>query len=109
MLANYNRTISNIKDSVVRSRIYKIQGDLSLQGGDYENALTFYQKAANLSEDGNIQLQYMLDMISVLLITGDYSKAFSELNGIMENINLGFNEKNKAEEYLAFVNQKLGT
>mgnify|MGYP001326285632 CR=1 FL=1 len=51
----------------------------------------------------------MLHMISVLLVTGDYSNALSELNGMMENNNLGFNEKNTAEEYLAFVNQKLGT
>ena len=76
---------------------------------DYENTITFYQKAANLSEDENIQLQYMLDIISVLLVTGEYSKALSELNGMMENNNLGFNEKNTAEEYFAFVNQKLGT
>ena len=52
-------------------------------------------------------MRYQLDTITTLLSKGKYSVVKKILENIIDIEDVRFNEKNKAEELLAFVNHKL--
>ena len=101
--------IDKIGDPIVRSNIYKIHGDISLSDGDLNNALSYYRNARSSSKGSPQEAKYQLNIISVLISQEDYIQAQKALNNILGNNDVGYNEKNKAEVLLAFVNHKLGT
>ena len=55
-----------------------------------------------------IQTKYQLDIASTLLVQNNYNDALKTLEEIIDNIDVGFNEKNRAEELLAFTKYKMG-
>ena len=99
----------SIEDPTVQAYLYKIQGDRALYEERVDDALSFYRKAENSSKDSASKIKYKLDLIMVLLTMEDYSHVREILEDILEYEDVGYNEKNKAEELIAFVNQKLGT
>ena len=99
---------SDIDDPLVQGAIYKIQGDIALQEDRVEDALSYYRKAENISRATSIHVKYQLDIITTLISKEKYSVAKKILGKILDIEDVGFNEKNKAEELLAFVNHKLG-
>ena len=99
----------SIEDPTVKAYLYKIEGDMALYEGSVDDALSFYRKAENSSQDSASKIKYKLDVITVLLTREDYSEVKEILEDILGNKDVGYNEKNKAEELLSFVNHKLGT
>ena len=99
----------SIEDPTVQAYLYKIEGDIALYEGSVDDALVFYRKAENSSKDSARKIKYKLDVITALLAKEDYSQIKEMLEDILEIEDVGYNEKNKAEELIAFVNQKLGT
>ena len=99
----------SIEDPTVQAYLYKIEGDIALYEGSVDDALVFYRKAENSSKDSARKIKYKLDVITALLTREDYRQVKENLENILEIIDVGYNEKNKAEELIAFVNQKLGT
>ena len=99
----------SIEDPTVQAYLYKIEGDIALYEGSVDDALVFYRKAENSSKDSARKIKYKLDVITALLAKEDYSQVKEMLEDILEIEDAGYNEKNKAEELIAFVNQKLGT
>ena len=66
-----------------------------------------------LSEESNadgitLQIIYKLDIATVLIAQDNYDDARETLDEILNNEDIGFNEKNTAEELMGFVSQKLG-
>ena len=53
------------------------------------------------------QLRYKIDIGIALLAKDDYSSAMDVFQEVIDNEDVGYNEKNKAEELLAYVKQKL--
>ena len=109
IINKHKGNINNISDPIVKSYLYKVQGDISLSEGNADDALFYYTKANEISVNVNFQIKYNLDISSIFLVKKQYGKAIKLLNKILEIKDIGFNEKNKAEELLALANYKLGT
>jgi len=97
-----------IEDPIIMSAIYKLKGDVLLVQGDHSSAIKNYQKAESIMNKNNIPIQHQLDIVSVLLAQTNYVDALSALENIIKTDDIGFNEKNQAEELMAYVKQKMG-
>ena len=107
ILSKLEGDISNIHDPVIKSTIYKIQGDMSLKDGKLENAVSYYRKAANNANTTSSQLKYELDICSAFLAQKKYNSALKMLENIVASKEVGYTEKNKAEELLAYAKKKI--
>ena len=96
---------SYIEDMVVTSAIFKIHGDISLNSSDTKSAVKYYSKAYEKSSLNAVK--YKLDIAIAYILEKNYSNAFHELEAIINYDDIGFNEKNRAEELLAFTKQKM--
>ena len=97
-----------IEDPVVLGSIYKLRGDVSHADGDHSSAFKYYQKAESLMAGNAIQIKYQLDIASALLGQNNFDDALKTLEEIIDNDDAGFNEKNRAEELLAYTKHKMG-
>jgi len=95
-------------DPVVLSAIFKIKADVSMSDGNNSNALKYYNKAESIMNGNPLHLKYQLDISSALLSEDNYDDALQILEEIINNEDVGFNEKNLAEELMAYAKQKMG-
>ena len=102
-----NENDGSINDSHVLAAIYKLQGDISLTEADFSTALKYFQKAENIAEGNPVQAGFQLDIASTLLAQNNYENALQTLGEIIDNEDIGFNEKNIAEELIAYTKQKM--
>ena len=105
LLSNHD---GNIADPVVESAFYKLRGDIALNQGDSNAAVKYYQRAQSNADGITLQIKYKLDIATVLIAQDNYDDARETLDEILNNEDIGFNEKNTAEELMGFVSQKLG-
>ena len=103
-----NENDGSINDSHVLAAIYKLQGDISLTEADFSKALKYFQKAENIAEGNPFHAGFQLDIASTLLAQNNYENALQTLGEIIDNEDIGFNEKNIAEELIAYTKQKMG-
>ena len=103
-----NENDGSINDPHVLAAIYKLQGDISLTETDFSTALKYFQKAENIAEGNPVQAGFQLDIAATLLAQNNYENALQTLEGIIDNEDVGFNEKNIAEELIAYTKHKLG-
>ena len=103
-----NENDGSINDPHVLAAIYKLQGDISLTEADFSTALKYFQKAENIAEGNPVQIGFQLDIAATLLAQNNYEKALQTLEVIIDNEDVGFNEKNIAEELIAYTKQKMG-
>ena len=109
LIARHKGGIDRIDDPIVKAAIFKIQGDMGLINRSSDYGLSFYYQAEKNSKGNESQVKYQLDVITSLLKQKDYKKAKNILENILNIKDVGFNEKNKAEELMAYVIHKLGT
>ena len=105
LLSNHD---GNIADLVVASAFYKLRGDISLNQGDFGGAVKYYRKAQSNADGKALQTKYKLDIAAAFIAQDHYDDARETLDEILNNEDIGFNEKNTAEELMGFVSQKLG-
>ena len=103
-----NENDGSINDPHVLATIYKLQGDISLTEADFSTALKYFQKAENIAEGNPVQAGFQLDIAATLLAQNNYENALTTLEEIIDNEDVGFNEKNIAEELIAYTKQKMG-
>lgn len=103
-----NENDGSINDSHVLASIYKLQGDIYLTEADFSTALKYFQKAENITEGDPVQAGFQLDIASTLLAQNNYENALQTLEELIDNEDIGFNEKNIAEELIAYTKQKMG-
>ena len=103
-----NENDGSINDSHVLAAIYKLQGDISLTEADFSTALKYFQKAENIAEVNPVQAGFQLYIASTLLAQNNYENALKTLEELIDNEDIGFNEKNIAEELIAYTKQKMG-
>ena len=103
-----NENDGSINDSHVLAAIYKLQGDIYLTEADFSTALKYFQKAENIAEGNPVQAEFQLNIASTLLAQNNYENALQTLGEIIDNEDIGFNEKNLAEELIAYTKQKMG-
>ena len=105
LLSNHD---GNIDDPVVASAFYKLRGDIALNQGDSNAAVKYYRWAQSNADGISLQIKYKLDIAAVFIAQDNYDDARDTLDDILNNEDIGFNEKNTAEELMGFVSQKLG-
>ena len=103
-----NENDGSINDPHVLATIYKLQGDISLTEADFSTALKYFQKAENIVEENQVQAGFQLDIAATLLAQNNYENALQTLEKIIDNEDIGSNEKNIAEELIAYTKQKMG-
>jgi len=103
-----NENDGSINDPHVLAAIYKLQGDISLTESDFSTSLKYFQKAEKIAEGNQVLPKFQLDIVATLLAQNNYEKALQTLEGIIDNEDIGFNEKNIAEELIAYTKQKMG-
>jgi len=103
-----NENDASINDPHVLAAIYKLQGDISLTESGFSTALTYFQKAENIAEGNPVQSGFQLDIAAALLARNNYENALQTLEKIIDNEDIGSNEKNIAEELIAYTKQKMG-
>ena len=103
-----NENDGSINDPHVLAAIYKLQGDISLTESDFSTALIYFQKVENIAEGNPVQSGFQLDIAATFLAQNNYENALQTLEEIIDNEDVGFNEKNIAEELIAYTKQKMG-
>ena len=103
-----NENDGSINDPHVLAAIYKLQGDISLTEADFSTALKYFQKAENIAEGNPVRAGFQLDIASTLIAQNNYENALQTLGEIIDNEDIGFNEKNIAEELMAYTKQRMG-
>jgi len=104
LLSNNNGAID---DAHVLAALYNIQGDVAFTENDFPSSIKYFQKAQNIAPRNESQVIYKLNIVSVLLAQNNYQDAILALKEIIDNSNTGFNEKNIAEELLAYAKHKM--
>ena len=98
---NFNK----INDTVVLSAISKLNGDVAVIQNDDAQALKHYKKARLIAIVNDVK--YKLDVASSYMEQENFIKVVQILEPLIEKEDLGYNEKNIAEELLAYSRQKL--
>ena len=107
VLSKIDGEIDKISDPVIKSSIYKVQGDIALKDGNIDQAISFYKDAESSADIISNQLRYKIDISLAFLAEDDYNSAMRVLEEVVDSDDIGYNEKNKAEELLAYIKQKL--
>ena len=84
-----------------------VQGDVARNETDFISALKYFQKAQNIVYKNQSQVGYQLNIASILLAQNNYENAIQTLQEIIDNSDVGFNEKNIAEELIAYAKHKM--
>ena len=100
--------IISTDDPIIKSYFYKAKGDIASINDFNVKAINNYKLARKYSND-NKKANYDLDISLILLKDKNYSDAKVLLENILKLDDLGFNEKNKAEELLAIAIHEIDT
>ena len=96
-----------IDDPRVLAAFYKLQGDVFRREADFTSAMIYFQKAQNIGSKNQSKTGYQLNIASTFLAQNNYENAIQTLQEIIDNGDAGFNEKNIAEELLAYAKHKM--
>ena len=96
-----------IDDPRVLAAFYKLQGDVARTETDFASAIKYFQKAQDAGEKNQSQASYQLNIASTFLAQNNYENAIKTLQKIIDNSDIGFNEKNIAEELIAYARHKM--
>ena len=96
-----------IDDPRVLAAFYKLQGDVARTEIDFASAIKYFQKAQDIGSKNQSQVSYQLNIASTFLAQNNYENAIQTLQEIIDNSDVGFNEKNIAEELLAYAKHKM--
>jgi tetratricopeptide (TPR) repeat protein len=97
----------SINDPRVLAAFYKLRGDVAHMETDFAAAMKYFQKAQNVGVKNQSQIDYQLDIASILLAQNNYENAIQTLQKIIDNGDAGFNQKNIAEELIAYAKHKI--
>ena len=94
-----------VTDDILQSKIYIIQGDMSLDKMEYDRSLEFYSKAAK--ENSTIENQMKLKEAIVYYKTENFNKSRDIVETLLEIENLQYDIKNQCEKYLFMIDSSI--
>ena len=97
----------SIDDPRVLATFYRLQGDVARNEADFASAIKYFQKAQNIGSKIQLQISYQLNIASTFLAQNNYENAIQTLQEIIDNGAAGLNQKNIAEELLAYAKHKM--
>ena len=101
-LLNLNITIT---DNVLASKVYIMQGDMSLNKMEYDKALEFYSKAGRINSD--IENHMLLKEAIVFYNREELGKSKNIIESLLEVEDLQYDIKNQCEKYLFILNNSI--
>jgi tetratricopeptide (TPR) repeat protein len=102
-----NENDGSIDDPFVLAAFYKLQGDLAHTDADFASAMKYFQKAQDIGYKNQSKVGFELNIASILLAQHNYENAIQTLEQIIDNSDVGFNQKNIAEELIAYAKHKM--
>ena len=99
----------DMKDPILLSYFHKIKCDIALNDNNYKEAISNYKDAINFCSNKVDMAKYQISISNVLLLQKKYGEAKKILEDVALIKKLSFNEKNKTEEMLAYIKQKINT
>ena len=102
-----NENDGTINDPRVLAAFYKLQGDIARTESDFVSAIKYFQKAEDSDAENKSHAGFQLNIASTFLAQNKYENAIQALQKIIDNSDVGFNEKNVAEELIAYARHKI--
>ena len=108
---NFNKVDSllslniEITDKVLQSKIYIIQGDMSLNRMEYDESIEFYSKAGK--ENSLIKNKMMIKEAIVHYKSENFDESRSIVEELLEIEDLQYELKNQCEKYLFMLNSSI--
>jgi len=93
---------SGVKDDLLRALAYGNLGDIYLDRGEYDKAISFYEKAEKISPEKSLMAFYYFKRAKAYQIKGDFQESynlFTEFSKKYKNSSL----KGKVEEEIKFL------
>ena len=102
-----NENDGSIDDPCVLAAFYKLQGDVAHTEADFKSAIKYFQKAQDISYTNQSEIGFQLNIAYILLAQHNYENTIQTLEQIINNSDVGFNQKNIAEELIAYAKHKM--
>ena len=94
-----------ITDEVLQSKIYIIQGDMSLDRMEYDKSIEFYSKAGK--ENSTIKNKMMMKEAIIHYKTENFDKSRGIVEELLEIEDLQYELKNQCEKYLFMLDASI--
>jgi len=94
----------SISDAVLDAGFHETLGNASMNINDIDLAINNFKKADKLSSTENRDSRFKIDLAVALISKQNFTKATLVLNEILDDENINYSDKNKAEELLALAN-----
>ena len=90
-------------DAVLNAGFYETLGNANMNTSDIDGAINSFKKADKLAATENGDLRFKIDLAVALIANGGFADAASILNEILDNEDISYFDKNRAEELLALA------
>ena len=107
IMSEYLGPLSTIQRNKIKDTIVFF-GSARIKNKQDDSVNKYYQKAKSVMDVNSFKTRYQLDIAYNLLAQDNYEDALKTLKEIIDNENIGFREKNQAEELMAYTKQKMG-
>ena len=94
-----------IKDNILQSKVFILQGDMSLNKMEYNKSIDFYSKAAKLYPPISNKMNFKKAIAHYQL--GDFKKSRSIIENLLDLEDLSYEVKNQCEKYLFMLDNKV--
>ncbi len=91
-------------DAVLNAGFYEMLGNADMNMNDIDAAINSFKKADKLASTENGDSRFKIDLAVALIAKNEFADAVSVLNEILDNENISYSDKNRAEELLALAN-----
>lgn len=90
-------------DAVLNAGFYETLGNANMNTSDIDGAINSFKKADKLASTENGDLRFKIDLAVAFIAKGEFANATSILNEILDNKDISYSDKNRAEEFLALA------
>ena len=90
-------------DAVLNAGFHETLGNANMNTGDIDGAINSFKKADKLASTENGDLRFKIDLAVAFIAKGEFASAASVLDEILDNKDISYSDKNKAEEFLALA------
>ena len=90
-------------DAVLNAGFYETLGNANMNTSDIDGAINSFKKADKLASTENGDLRFKIDLAVAFIAKGEFTNATSVLNELLDNKDISYSDKNRAEELLALA------
>ena len=91
-------------DAVLKAGFYETLGNADMNMNDFNAAINTFKKADKIASTENGELRFKIDLATALIAKNRFADAVAVLKEILDDENISYSDKNRAEELLALAN-----